>query len=386
MSRKQKEAGATARLLTPPGSGGIAVIEVRGDGAGAAVARIFRATSGCDWLAGAPGQLHYGHIREGDAVVDEVIVRRGGGGTVEINGHGGIVAAGEILRLLGEGGVAELAPGAFATPSSGVALDAIQQEAAAGLPQAETRLAVRVLCDQLNGALSEAIRAIAAGPADAAERLGALLESAAFGRALNCPRRVVLVGRPNVGKSTLFNALVGHNRTITSPVPGTTRDFVEEFVALGGYPVQLIDTAGLRRRGDVVEMKGVQAAWRVLSDADLTIVVVDGSEPMTGEERRTVESLLPGASVLAVNKSDLPPALDPESLRPGVEPCWVSALSGEGLRELERAILRRFPDPGCYPPGAPVVFSDRQTQALSGAMRRYASGEDPRPELLRLLA
>ena len=366
-------------LVTPAGSGGIGVVEVRGAGAGAIVATVFRPKSGGDWLADALGKLHYGHIRDGESIVDEVIVRlaaRGGDTeSVEVNCHGGVVAVGEVMRLLVESGATELPAAEFVgRVAAGCHLDSVQAEAMRLLPLAETRLAVRVLCDQLNGALSGAIEAIGPGSEEAEAKLQWLIECWEFGRALTGPRRLALVGRPNVGKSTLFNALVGHNRTIVSPVPGTTRDFINEFIALGGFPVELIDTAGLRRRGGVVEMKGVEATWRVASEADLIFIVIDGAVAITPDERAVMQALLPKGPMLVINKSDLPARAEASSLPRGMEWCRVSAVTGKGLPELESGVLRRFPAKETYPPGSPVVFTERQANILSDVRELCASG------------
>ena len=374
------EKQAAASLVTPPGSGGIAVIDVRGPGAGEIVAAVFAPKSGRDWLAEPAGRLHYGHVRDGGEIVDEVLVRlaaRGdGAGAVEVNCHGGIVAAGEVMRLLVEAGAVELPPAAFADRAAADAgLDRVQAAALERLPAAETRLAVRVLCDQLDGALSRAVDAIDLAAPDAAGRLDSLAASAGFGKALTRPRRVALVGSPNAGKSTLFNALVGHNRTIVSAAPGTTRDFINEFIALGGYPLELIDTAGLRRHGGIIEMKGVEATWGVVSDADLIVIVADGSRAMTDSERELARAMLPRAPILALNKSDIAAAPNEWPDAGGAIACIVSALTGDGLPELERVILQRFPDPAAYPPGAAVALTEEHENALEQAGARCRSGQ-----------
>jgi len=379
-------------LVTPPGSGGIAVIDVRGRGAGELVAGILVPKSSAPkGRADIRGKLEYRHVRDGESIVDEVIVRRvsrGATETVEINCHGGVVAASEIVRLLVEAGAVECAPGPWAERAAADAgLDRIQAEAARLLPLAQTRLAVRVLCDQLNGALSRAVRGLDLGSGDALEALRLLAGSVAFGLALTRPRRLALVGEPNVGKSTLFNALVGHNRTIVSPVPGTTRDFVNEFIALGGYPLEVIDTAGLRTRGGVVEMKGVEATWGIVSDADIIAVVLDGTGRMTARAKELVGTLLPKNPLLVLNKCDLPIRMNASGLSSGGEVCSTSGLTGSGLPELECAILRRLPDREQWPAGSPVVFTQEQCAGVNRAADDLAAGriESARDELARLL-
>ena len=378
-------------LITSPGSGGIAVIDVRGRGAGELVEKILAPKSPGRKGRTGRGALEYRHVRDGESVIDEVIVRhvsRGAGEVVEINCHGGIVPASEIIRLLVDAGAVELAAGPWAERAAADAgLDRIQAEAARLLPLAQTRLAVRVLCDQLNGALSRAVRGIDLESGDGTEKLRLLAGSAEFGLALTRPRRLALVGEPNVGKSTLFNALVGHNRTIVSPVPGTTRDFINEFIALGGYPVEVIDTAGLRRRGGVVEMKGVEATWGIVSDADIIAVVLDGSGRMTAGMKDFVGTLLPERPLVVVNKCDRPARMDAAGLPPGAEVCRASGLTGAGLPELESAILRRLPDREQWPNGSPVVFTEEQCGALNRTADELAAGriESARDELARLL-
>ncbi len=380
-----RDVPARVFLSTPPGSGGIVVIVVRGEQALRTVGSVFRPKKKNEWFIAAPESLHYGHMVDGDDVIDEVIVRiarsSGRHEVVEVNCHGGAVAAAEVMRLLIKTGAVETPPFDIVDPQ----LDRIQSEALRLLRLAATQLAARVLCDQLNGALSDAIRALDPADGSAAERLAALIESASFGMALTRPRRIALIGRPNVGKSALFNALIGRDRAIVSPVPGTTRDFIDELLVLDGYPIELVDTAGLRRRGGLVEMKGVAATWRVVSDADLLIFVIDRSIGLHPSERGIIEHLEQRDMVFAANKSDLPAK---QGWRPPNGDCFeVSARTGDGLAELRRAILRRFPPPAAYPPGTPVAFTATQLQALTEAKELVDAGrsEEARQKLMAML-
>jgi tRNA modification GTPase len=380
MSAGEASKGIEVAVLTPPGGGGIAVIGVRGPGAGDRVRRIFRPPSGREPAVKEPGTLRYGHILDGDQVIDEVLVRcvrRGPGPELlEINCHGGAVPAAGIVRLLVGQGAREVRPESFsASDAGGCGTDTIRRAAWRLLPRAETRLAVRVLCDQWNGALSDAIRGVRSSKSGAVRALRRLAASGEFGCALTVPRRVALVGEPNAGKSTLFNALVGHTRTIVSPVPGTTRDFVNEFIALGGYPVELVDTAGLRQRGGLLEMKGVERSWRVVSEADLVVFVVDGSVSCSAEEADHLWSLTSRELIVAVNKSDLPGCRGADEPYSGLPSVPVSGLTGEGLTELERAIRSRFPDPDRFPPGSPVAFTAEQVETLDRAAALCADGD-----------
>lgn len=380
-----RDVPARVSLATPPGGGGIAVIVVCGEQALRLLRSVFRPKRKTDWHALQSDSLHYGRIMDGDEVVDEVIVRiarpRGPHEVVEVNCHGGVVAAAEAMRLLKRAGAVETPPFDMLVPQ----LDRVQADALRLLPSAATRLAVRVLCDQINGALSNAIRELNFDDASASNHLGALVETAPFGVALTQPRRVAIIGSPNVGKSALFNALLGHDRAIVSPVPGTTRDFVDELLVLDGYPIELIDTAGVRRRGGLVEMKGVAATWRVVSEADLLIFVVDRITGLRPCDRAVIEQLKQREVVFVMNKCDL-------AARPGWRPpntgwCEVSARTGDGLPELRQAILRRFPDPAVYPPGTPVVFTAEQARALDKAKKLADAGRirETRRELADLI-
>ncbi|MFO7899898.1 MAG: GTPase [Planctomycetota bacterium] len=389
MAVDPRNSSPVACLLTPAASGGIAVIEVRGPGAVGLVARVFQAAARRDWTAGPPGRLYYGRVVDGGRPVDEVIIRprgRGGPGeAVEVNCHGGVVAAGEIMRLLEAAGAREISLEAYtARRGRDRGLDAVQIEALRLLPLARTKRAVQMLCDQLNGALSAAASALAEHPDAAAIRR--LSRSAGFGRALVEPRRVALVGRPNVGKSTLFNALVGHHRTIVSATPGTTRDYVDEFIAVGGYPLELIDTAGLWEGGGVAGRKGMDLAGRVSGEAGIVVLVLDGSRPILPDEIDVAGALAAGRAVAVLNKADLEQEAERAGLPADLPVCSVSAATGRGLEELERALLRLLPEAEGYPPGAAVAFTARQIRLLTRAAR-LAEEREPAaaPDELRRL-
>ena len=390
MTANGTSSGPAACLLTPAASGGIAVIEVRGTGAAALVSRFFRPRRKGDWTADTPGHLYYGHIVDGGERIDEVIVRhrssRMGGEAVEVNCHGGVVAAGEIMRLFEQGGAREMPAEAFVREASrDMGLDAVRTEALERLPSAQTKLAARMLCDQLNGALSQAVARLAENPNRST--VNDLLRSAEFGRALLEPRCVALLGRPNVGKSTLFNALVGHHRTIVSATPGTTRDYVDETIALGGYPVELIDTAGLWQTDGPVEARGVEAAREVGRRAGIVVLVLDGSRPLLPDEVRAAHELADRDAIAVLNKADLSSKADPAPLPADLPRCTLSASTGEGLKELEAEIRRLLPQPDPYPPGSPVVFTGRQYSGLDRAAKLLEAGhtDSARDMLLGLL-
>jgi tRNA modification GTPase len=361
MTQGQAGSDATVALLTPPGGGGIAVVSVRGPAAAAAIEPVFRPRWRRQWADARAGQLCYGHVVRGGERVDEAIGRVASldPPAFEVNCHGGIVAAAEVIGALCDAGAREtVARESAADAARDAGFDAIQAAALDRLPAARTRLVVRVLCDQVNGALSRELAAIDAGTVDADARIARLVASARFGRALLESTTVAIVGPPNAGKSTLFNALVGHGRTIVSPTPGTTRDFVDEEIALGGFPVRLLDTAGLRDGAGEVEAHGVAAA-RAAARADVLLLVLDSSVPEQPGEAAIRAELAAREPIVLANKSDLPPGR--ERSAGGIS---VSAATGRGLDEVGDALLARLPDPAAHPPGSPVVLTREQLAAV----------------------
>ena len=213
-------------------------------------------------------------------------------------------------------------------------------------------------------------KALAAGVGKVAERVDRLIRTAEDGRIVREGVTVALVGRPNVGKSSLLNALARADRAIVTPIPGTTRDVLEEFVNVRGIPVRLQDTAGLREAQDVVEREGVRRTHDALARAELVLVVLDGSAPLDPEDRRTLELLQEKSAVLVVNKADLPPRVEPADLKGFVEPrriVWTSATTGAGLDELRDAIRDTVLRQGLEPSEGVLITHLRHRSALERA-------------------
>jgi tRNA modification GTPase len=154
--------------------------------------------------------------------------------------------------------------------------------------------------------------------------------------------KVALVGRPNVGKSSLFNGLLSCDRAIVTELPGTTRDSLTESISINGIPVSLTDTAGLREAGDRIEAIGVERTHRAMADADLLVVVIDGSSEVQPEDREVLERARLSRHIVAFNKSDLPPVIDTNETVNGSKVVHVSAVTGAGLSDLSAAILEPF--------------------------------------------
>ena len=372
-----------AAAITPPGEGGIGIISVVGRRAVEIVDTVFQPARGVRLSQSPPGRLLYGRIIDEDRALDEAIVTicptnesLSGEPTVEINCHGGIAAVRAVLACIVARGAVEaewhelLARAAFKG-----ALDAIQAEAVEALPSAFSPLAAQMLIDQWNGSLSRAIMAIASQLQDGDARQGtsalsALLQTSDFGIALVRPRRAVIVGPTNAGKSTLFNAIVGHQRVIVADVPGTTRDAVAEIIILDGIPFELTDTAGLRDTDHIVEIESVKGTWRRIAEADIVVMLFDGSREATPDDWATVEDIDVSCIVPAINKCELPQIIDPDevSRRCNCAPCLISALEGAGLEEFEARLVAGIRHSSVYSPGDAIVFTKRQRDALRDAL------------------
>lgn len=336
-------AGAWCAVLTAEGRGAISVLRVWGPDALNAVDRAFRPRRGDSLARTAPLRPRVGFLGDADEVVVLVIPVAGQAPEVEIHCHGGPEPRRLILETLAAQGVEPAAPTDWLR--AGGASPA-RVEAWSQLAKAPTARTAALLLDQAEGAFDRAVSALRT-QAD----LDALIAGGAIGTRLVNGWRIALAGRPNVGKSSLLNALAGYERAIVSPVPGTTRDVVTVRTALEGWPVELADTAGLRAATDSIEALGVAAARAEHLDADLVLLVLDRSEPLTAADRELLEAL-PHALVTA-NKADLPTAWDADEV-PGA--IAVSASVGQGIGDLAgRLAARLVPEPPAAGTGLPIT-------------------------------
>lgn len=322
--------------LTPAGTGAIATLAVRGPAAWTVCRGLFTPVGGevpQDVAVVSPQRFYLGQF--GDELRDQVVLalRRTSPPWVELHCHGGRLIVDVLRDTLRRHGLTELSWDAWLRATDERA------EAAVQLAHALTRRTAEILLDQYHGAFDRAVAELRLLDATSAERrIERLLRYRDLGRHLTTPWRVTVAGAPNVGKSSLVNALAGYQRCIVSATPGTTRDVVTTRLAIEGWPVELCDTAGLRAAGEALEEAGMQLARRTAAEADLCLWVLDGSTtPVWPEEV--------GTPVLrVVNKVDLPAAWPVEA---GVR---VSARTGEGLAELSAAIARQLvphePEPG----------------------------------------
>jgi tRNA modification GTPase len=361
---------AEVEVLTARERGAIAVVRIRGRDAIALADSVFRPRSGVGLGKTPRNRLRLGRV--GDGLGDEVVAVVLGTEvpTVEFQSHGGTMAIALVTQALTDAGGVLIDPLLTARRGRTIELEAIED-----LAHAATLGVAQVLLEQSQGALRDAVRAILqdleARPGLALEQLAQLIGRASYGLRLLSGWRVVLAGRPNVGKSRLLNALAGYERAIVDATPGTTRDAVSVQAALGGWPVEIVDTAGLRLTGDEIEAQGVARSRREHLHADLVLVVLDRAEGLTGDDLELVEQTPNG--VVVANKIDLPAAWDPDVALMESRCVHVSAQTGTGLKRLIAAIVERLvPDPP--EKGTAVPFRERHVAALVEAKRLAETG------------
>jgi tRNA modification GTPase len=371
---------AYACIITPLGEGGIGIVALWGPGAARVLDILFVGTRrrGSSLPV---GTIAHGTIRRQGEVMDEVIVARPGAPHeglsepyFEINCHGGVVAVRCVFECAVAAGARAVAPAAVNARPDGPPLSprAVRAYALAALAHVPTRLGARVLLQQANGALTEELHRVCellgSGDAAAADSsVRRLLETAKLGRALLRPPRVALLGPPNAGKSTLFNALCRAERVIVDPEPGTTRDVIAETVSVGGVPFEIMDSAGIGESADELEQKAAgrarALAWHcqvVLAVFDCRVGLQAGWLPAIPHDARLV---------LVANKVDLvgpagcEPVPCPQHAQSAIR---VSALTGRNIERVEDALLEpyeRLLDDAAQ--GSPVVFSPGQERALT---------------------
>ncbi len=395
-------------IATPPGRGALGIVRLSGPGA----QRIAAELTGRDAPL-APRLATFARLRvaNGGGVGDEVVLTAfpsprssTGEDCVEICAHGSPVVLAAILRGAVAAGARLAEPGEFSLRALlNGKRDLVQAEAVADLIEAVTPLQARAAFDQLQGTLTGAIAAIESDLFDLVARLEAsldfpeegyhfisgdeaaasldgvlqrverLLADSARGRLIREGALVTLAGAPNVGKSSLFNALLAANRAIVTPLPGTTRDLLTERVDIGGLSLALVDTAGLRPTQDAVEEEGVRRAEGSLAVSDLVLAVLDRSRPLQDDDRRMIDATSSRARLIVVNKIDLPPAwidLPDDIAGDRVE---ISVRTEEGLDELRRQISASLAD-GTELKDEPLVTNVRHASLLEAARAALKRG------------
>jgi tRNA modification GTPase len=347
-------------LLTPEGRGAVASLLVAGPRATEAVSELFHPGSQKPLAEQPCGKIVWGRWQSRDSG-EEVVVCRRTPERVEIHCHGGHVAAAAILDSLAARGCRVIGWQQWEYQSADDPLAAAAQIALAAAPTERT---AAILWDQARGALRRALDEIAvrlrAGDTRTALAcVDSLLEWSALGGHLVEPWRVVLAGRPNVGKSSLINALLGYPRAIVHDTPGTTRDVVTAATALDGWPVELSDTAGLHASSDALEAAGIQLAQSRLAAADLPVLVFDASSPWSDDDQGMLNQWPTG--LLIHNKCDLSDSRTAVAARPAG--LLTSATGGQGIDALQRDIARRLV-PRSPATGQAVPFAVGQVELL----------------------
>lgn len=365
--------------LTPPGRAAVAVVVVAGPDALRSVGNCFVARSGRPVGDIPLGRIVLGHWGGTDG--EELVLYRRDENQIEVHCHGGTAAVEAIVNRLVKEGCRRITWQQWINRCT---QDPLQAAAQIALADAVTERAAAILLDQLNGALSAAIHEVisdvaAAEWSSAMEKLNELLSREEMGLHLMKPWRVVVFGAPNVGKSSLVNALAGYERAIVSAMPGTTRDVVTVKTAIDGWPVQLSDTAGFRETQDELESAGIELATTTLSRAEFAIFAHDAAklrdEPSGDETKFEPPKLaLQVRAIHVVNKIDLIATTERSQLverfinsRPEIgQPYAVSALNGEGIADLILAIARALV-PTAFPAGSAVPFTSEQFTGLAAA-------------------
>lgn len=391
-----------AAIATAPGEGGVAIVRISGPRCFEIADEVFTCPAPLPSRR-AGGTFVYGRVTEADGVaIDEVLllIMRAPHSytredTVEIQGHGGPVVARRILQRALSAGARAAEPGEFTKRAFlNGRLDLTQAEAVLDLIRARSDRAAAAALDQLEGALSRRINALydkllaVTGNVEATldfsdqeipenvldpvidelrqcvDEMDALLATWTEGHLLRDGATVVIAGKPNVGKSTLLNALIGRDRAIVSDQPGTTRDTIEESVVIGGYPLVVIDTAGIRETACGVELEGIRRAERELKSADLCLYVVEAPRGPDADDQAVLSRLNPAKTILVGNKSDIS-VINYKSM------CCVSSLGGNGFDSLRAEIVRHL-DAGAPHSVQHASISERHRSLIGAARSRAA--------------
>jgi tRNA modification GTPase len=395
-------------ISTPLGEGGIGIVRMTGPSAVGILQQLFVPAPQALPANFLPRALHYGHIVEPTTgeMVDEVLAaympaprtytRQD---VVEINGHGGFVALQRIQALCLRQGARPAEPGEFtARAFLNGRLDLAQAEAVLDVVRAKTEASLQAAMGQLAGRLSDQVRSVRATLVDVlayleasidfvedeiperdigpdlkrvSTHLSRLLADADRGIIYRQGVRTAIIGRPNVGKSSLLNQLLRTNRAIVTDIPGTTRDTLEETLNLQGIPVVLVDTAGITvNTNDPIEQLGIERSRVALSQADLACLVIDASQPLTEADRDIAALVDAKPAIIALNKIDLlaERRVYPQCSVLQAPSVPVSALTGEGLEALETAIVETVLSGQVTASEAPLVTSPRHKEALNQAL------------------
>ena len=414
-----KEFDTICAISTAIGEGGIAIIRVSGDKALSIVSKIFRPKNGKDIKEMKTYTMRYGHIIDinSEELIDEVIISYMKGprsftaeDTVEINCHGGVTSTNKVLETVIKAGARLAEPGEFTKRAFlNGRIDLSQAEAVMDLITAKTELAMKSALMQSNGSLSQRIGklneyllnvlALIEYAVDfteddeeidptipirvreslekAHEDIEKLLKSADEGKIIRDGLSLAIVGKPNVGKSSLLNVLLKEKRAIVTDIAGTTRDVIEEYINLDGIPVKIIDTAGIRETEDIVEKIGVEKSREKIDEADLVLLVLDSSRELDKEDKEIIDAVKNKKSIVIINKIDLDSKIDNSILNNFENIIKISAKEDIGIDGLKNEIKNMFFS-GKIDSESLIISNSRHKQALIRA------GENCNEALMRL--
>jgi len=375
-----------AAISTPLGIGGIGIIRISGKDAFSIANSIFKSKKVKDLSLLKSHTIHYGNIVDGDKIIDEVLVTLMKApntytkeDVVEINCHGGMVSVKKVLEQVIKSGARLAEPGEFTKRAFlNGRIDLSQAEAVIDIINSKTDNSLKVAVNQLEGRLSNEIKSIMDkliemmahietsidypeydleeisydnlknSINEIRRKIKYLLDTADSGKILREGVKTVIVGKPNVGKSSLLNALVREQRAIVTSIPGTTRDVLEEYVNISGIPFKIIDTAGIRETEDLVEKIGVDRSKELLELADLIIFIIDLSVPLTEEDLYIMDLIKDRKTLIILNKTDKETVINKEEIFNKFSNNKVVEMSTKNPKDIERLeeVLKAMFDEG----------------------------------------
>lgn len=404
-----KEFDTICGIATPLGEGGIAVIRVSGEKALEIVNKIFKAKTSDTILGMKSYTMKYGYINEinSENKIDEVIISYMKGprsftaeDVVEVNCHGGVVSTNKVLEEIIKAGARLAEPGEFTKRAFlNGRIDLSQAEAVMDIIRAKTDLSMKSAVMQSTGALSKEINKLREYmlntlalieyavdftedeeepdetiPVRVSEQLekgidemNRLLKGANEGRIIRDGLNVAIIGKPNVGKSSLLNCLLQEKRAIVTDIPGTTRDIIEEFISLDGIPIKITDTAGIRETEDIVEKIGVERSKEKIDEADLIILILDSSRVLENEDRDIINNIKDKKYIVLMNKTDLEPKITSEDIEGLENIINISVKTGFGIELLKDKIKELFFN-GTIDSESMIISNNRHKQALYRAL------------------
>ena len=404
-----KEFDTICGIATSLGEGGISIIRVSGDKALEITDKVFVGKNAQSIIDMKTYTMRYGHICEIGTknIIDEVIISFMKGpksftaeDVVEVNCHGGIVSTNKVLEEIIKAGARLAEPGEYTKRAFlNGRIDLSQAEAVMDIIRAKTDLSMKSAVMQHEGALSKEINKLRQYMLDTlalieysvdfteddeeedptiAPRVQDQLKEAIFdietllkeadeGRIIRDGLNMVIVGKPNVGKSSMLNTLLKENRAIVTDVPGTTRDIIEEYLNIDGIPIRIIDTAGIREAKDVVEQIGIERSKEKLNQADIVLLMIDSSRPLDEEDMQIIEAVKDRKTIVVKNKCDLEVKINEEDLKDFNDIILSSTKTGYGIEELKNIIKEIFFN-GEVSSESLIISNNRHKQALYRAL------------------